>query len=172
MTWASAMSSSSSSPSSPPQSGSTGRGAGWVVAQFVLLVAVVAAGFLPPDWPASAGRALDVAGAVLAIAGLGFAIWAGRTLGRSLTPFPRPVEEGLVTRGPFAVVRHPIYTGGLGLCVGYSLFAGPAALALTIALGFLWAGKLRVEERLLTAVYDGYPAYQARVRWRLVPLLY
>ena len=143
-----------------------------MVAQFVLLAAVIAAGFVPPDWPQGVQRALTLAGAVLAIAGLGFAIWAGRTLGRSLTPFPRPVEAGLVTRGPFAVVRHPIHTGGLGLCVGYSLFAGPTAFALTLALGFLWAGKLRVEERLLAAVYDEYPAYQARVRWRLVPLLY
>ena len=172
MTWASAMSSSSSSPTSPPQAGSTRRGTGWVVVQFVLLAAVIAAGFVPPDWPRSAQRVLTLMGVVLAIAGLGFAIWAGRTLGRSLTPFPRPVEAGLVTRGPFAVVRHPMYTGGLGLCVGYALFAGPAAFALTLALGFLWAGKLRVEERLLTAAYDEYPAYQARVRWRLVPLLY
>jgi protein-S-isoprenylcysteine O-methyltransferase Ste14 len=150
----------------------TGKGTGWVVAQFVLMVAVVAVGFVPPNWPHGAQRALSVVGAVLALAGVGFAVWAGRTMGRSLTPFPKPVEAGLVTHGPFAVVRHPIYTGGLGLFVGYSLFAGPAAFALTLALGFLWAGKLRVEERLLTAVYDGYPAYQARVRWRLVPLLY
>jgi len=150
----------------------TGRGTGWVVAQFVLMVAVVVAGFVPPDWPQGAQRVLSLVGAVLALAGVGFAVWAGRTMGRSLTPFPKPVEAGLVTHGPFAIVRHPIYTGGLSLFVGYSLFAGPAAFALAVALGFLWAGKLRVEERLLTAVYDGYPAYQARVPWRLVPLLY
>ena len=150
----------------------TGRGTGWVVAQFVLMVAVVGAGFVPPDWPQGAQRALSAVGAVLALAGVGFAVWAGRTLGRSLTPFPKPVAAGLVTHGPFAIVRHPIYTGGLGLFVGYSLFTGIPALALTGVLGLLWAGKLRVEERLLTAVYDGYPAYQARVRWRLVPLLY
>jgi len=150
----------------------SGRGTGWVVAQFVLIAIVIAAGFVAPDWPEGAQLALSIAGAILAVAGCAFAVWAGRTLGRSLTPFPKPVEAGLVTHGPFAVVRHPIYTGGLGLFVGYSLFAGPAAFALTLALGVLWAGKLRVEERLLTAVYDGYPAYQARVRWRLVPLLY
>ena len=93
-------------------------------------------------------------------------------MGRSLTPFPKPVEAGLVTRGPFAIVRHPIYTGGLGLFLGYALFAGVPALVLTIALGLLWAGKLRVEERHLVAVYADYPAYQARVRHRLIPFLY
>jgi len=150
----------------------TGRGTGWVVAQFVLMVAVVVAGFVPPDWPAGAHRSLTVVGAMLAIAGCVFAVWAGRSLGRSLTPFPKPVEEGLVTHGPFTIVRHPIYTGGLGLFLGYALFASVPALALTVALGLLWVGKIRVEERLLTAVYDAYPAYQQRVRRRLIPFIY
>jgi protein-S-isoprenylcysteine O-methyltransferase Ste14 len=150
----------------------TGRGTGWVVAQFLLMIAVVVAGFVPPDWPEDAHRALTVAGAALAIAGCAFAVWAGRTLGRSLTPFPKPVEAGLVTHGPFTIVRHPIYTGGLALFLGYSLFASIPALVLTGALGCLWAGKVRVEERLLTAAYDGYPAYQERVRRRLIPFVY
>ena len=148
------------------------RGGGWVVAQFVLIAAVIVAGFVPPDWPQGAQGVLSALGAVLAIAGLVFAVWAGRTMGRALTPFPKPVEAGLVTRGPFALVRHPIYTGGLGLFLGYALFAGVPALVLTIALGLLWAGKLRVEERHLVAVYADYPAYQARVPHRLVPFLY
>ncbi len=99
-------------------------------------------------------------------------MWAGRTLGRSLTPFPRPVAAGLVTRGPFLIVRHPIYAGGLALFVGYALFASISALALTVLLAFLWAGKIRVEERLLAGVYDDYPAYRERVRRRLIPFVY
>lgn len=150
----------------------TGRGTVWVVAQFVLMVAVIVAGFVPPDWPAGAHGALSVVGVALAITGCVFAVWAARTLGRSLSPFPKPVEAGLVTCGPFAIVRHPIYTGGLGLFVGYSLFTSVPALVLTGALAILWAGKIRVEERLLADVYDGYPAYEARVRRRLVPFVY
>lgn len=150
----------------------TGRGTGWVVAQFVLMAVVIAAGLVPPDWPEGSQRALVVAGAALAIAGCVFAVWAGRSMGSSLTPFPKPVEAGLVTHGPFAIVRHPIYTGGLGLFVGYSLCTSVPALVLTGALAILWAGKVRVEERHLTAVYEGYPAYQERVRRRLVPFVY
>jgi protein-S-isoprenylcysteine O-methyltransferase Ste14 len=150
----------------------TGRGAGWVVAQFVLMAAVMAAGFMPPHWPKAWHHVLSIFGAVLVIAGGAFAVWASRTLGRSLTPFPKPVGAGLVTSGPFAVVRHPVYTGGLVLFSGYSLYASLPALALTVVLGVLWARKVRVEERLLTVAYADYPAYQQRVRWRLIPLVY
>jgi protein-S-isoprenylcysteine O-methyltransferase Ste14 len=149
-----------------------GRGSGWVIAQFVLMAAVLAGGLQSPQWPSGAQRALSVTGVALAVAGLLFAVWAGWALGRSLTPFPKPVPAGLVTAGPFALVRHPIYTGGLALFVGYSLLTTVPALALTACLAVLWAGKLRVEERLLVSVYAGYPAYRRRVRWRLVPFLY
>ena len=101
-----------------------------------------------------------------------FAVWAARTLGRSLTPFPKPTAAGLVTGGPFAVVRHPMYAGGLAVFLGFSLLASVAALALTVALAFLWAGKLRFEERLLVAVYGDYPAYRERVTRRLIPYVY
>jgi protein-S-isoprenylcysteine O-methyltransferase Ste14 len=150
----------------------TGRGTGWVVAQFALMAAIMAAGFVPPDWPEESHHALSVVGAVLAVAGGAFAVWASRTLGRSFSPFPKPVEAGLVMSGPFAVVRHPVYTGGLALFTGYSLFASVPALALTVVLAALWARKLRVEERLLVNAYTEYPAYRERVRWRLIPFVY
>ena len=150
----------------------TGRGTGWVVSQFVLMAAIVAAGLVPPDWPGGAQRPLAVVGAALAVGGGAFAVWSGRALGRALTPFPRPVAAGLVTTGPFAVVRHPIYLGGLGLFGGYALLTSIPALALTGALLALWAGKVRVEERFLADVYDEYPAYCERVRRRLVPFLF
>ena len=86
---------------------------------------------------------------MLAVAGIAFAVWAARSLGSSLTPFPKPLGTGLVTSGPFAIVRHPIYTGGLAFFAGYALFASVPALVLTALLGLLWVGKMRVEERLL-----------------------
>jgi len=143
-----------------------------VVAQFVLMACVLVAGALPPGWPGGLTGALRGAAAALAVVGVVLALWAGRTMGRSLTPFPHPVQAGLVTTGPFALVRHPIYTGGLALFLGFALVTSVTALVLTAVLGLLWAAKLRFEERLLEDVYEDYAAYQQRVRWRLVPLVY
>jgi protein-S-isoprenylcysteine O-methyltransferase Ste14 len=150
----------------------TGRGSGWVVTQFILMAAIIAAAAVPPDWPDAAREVLTAIGAVVAIAGIAFAVWAARSLGRSLTPFPKPLGTGLVTSGPFAIVRHPIYTGGLAFFAGYSLFAGVPAFVLTAVLGLLWVGKVRVEERLLAAAYDSYAAYCLRVPRRLIPGVY
>ena len=166
----SALATPSSSSSVEPGSARS-RGLGWVVTQFVLIAAVILAGFVPPDWPDSVQPVLSVVGTALAVAGGGLAVWAARTLGRSLTPFPKPVPHGLATTGPFAIVRHPIYTGGIAFFVGYSLWATIPALVLAIGLALLWAGKVRVEEGHLRETYVGYADYAGRVRWRIVPFV-
>jgi len=154
------------------RSGEVPRGGGWVVAQFALMGVTVVAGVAGPRWPGGAHPVLVAIGAVLAVTGLLLAVFAARTLGRSLTPFPRPAAAGeLIDRGAYGLVRHPVYTGGILFFVGFSLWAGPAALALTAVLSVLWALKSRVEERHLTARYPGYAAYCGRVRWRLLPFL-
>lgn len=146
------------------------RGGWWVAAQFVLMGLTVGVGLLPPRWPDRLVDWLAVAGAVLAFAGAVFAYLAAHELGRALTPFPEPARRGeLVESGPYRFVRHPIYLAGLVFFVGYALFAGPLSLAGTAVLGLLWARKATLEERLLRLRYDGYAAYERRVRWRLVP---
>ena len=151
----------------------SGRGGGWVAAQFALIALVVIAVVIPPDWPSGARGVLFVVGAVLALAGAAVAVAASRALGRGLTPFPRPAEgASLVERGPYRVVRHPVYAGGLLFFVGWSLYAGPVALALTVLLALLWAGKTAVEERYLRDVYPAYGDYASRVRSRLVTGVY
>lgn len=152
---------------------SAGRGGGWVVAQFVLMGAVAVAGLLGPRWPDGARTALTAAGALFVLSGAALAVRAARALGRALTPFPRPAAGGsLVEHGGYGVVRHPIYTGGILFCAGFSLWAGPAALALTAVLTILWGLKAGVEERYLAARYPAYGDYCRRVRWRLVPYVY
>lgn len=149
------------------------RGQGWVVLQFVLMAAILAAGFLAPGWPERGATALRVAGALLVAAGIALGVWAGRTLGRSLTPFPKPhAGAELVEAGPYGVVRHPIYTAGLAVFAGFGLATGPVALALAGLLACVWAMKSAVEERFLHDRYPGYEAYAGRVRSRLVPGVY
>jgi len=137
------------------------------------MAAIVVAGLAAPGWSGSVSNGLAVVGALLAVAGAVLAAMAARALGRSLTPFPRPSERGeIVERGPYRVVRHPIYSGGILFFSGFSLAFSPAALILTAALAAVWGLKSRVEERLLLASYPGYAAYCTRTRSRLVPFVH
>jgi protein-S-isoprenylcysteine O-methyltransferase Ste14 len=151
----------------------SGRGGGWVLAQFALIAVCFVAVLIPPDWPERLRAVLTAVGAVLAVAGIAVTVWASRALGRALTPFPRPVAgAALVSSGPYGVVRHPIYTGGLLFFTGWSLYAGPVALVSTVVLAALWGRKTLVEERHLRQLHPEYEAYAARVRWRLIPGVY
>ena len=149
------------------------RGGGWVVLQSVLVAAIFALGVAGPAWPSSAHWPLKVIGSLLAAAGAVVMVTAARALGAGFTPFPRPRETGrLIDTGPYAVVRHPVYTGGILLFSGISLALSPWALVGTAALAVLWALKSHLEERFLAVRYPGYAEYRARTRYRLVPFVY
>ncbi len=141
--------------------------------QFAVMAVLVGVGFLPPEWPHGAQRTLSVVGLVSVVAGGAIAVWSSRLLGRGFTPYPRPLASGeLVDRGPYRIVRHPIYSAGLLFFAGYSLYAGVLALIVTVVLGVVWALKARVEEGFLRERYADYDEYASRVRFRLVPFLY
>jgi len=111
---------------------------------------------------------------LLAVASTAFAGWALRTLDKqwSLTARVR-ADHALVTHGPFAHVRHPIYTALLGLLVATGLAcADGRALLLAVVVylaGTVWRADR--EERLLRGMFGAaYEAYAARVP-RLLPSL-
>jgi protein-S-isoprenylcysteine O-methyltransferase Ste14 len=141
--------------------------------QFAVMGVVIGVGFVPPHWPTGAHGALSAIGAALAATGGGIAVWASRLLGRGFTPYPKPLSTAeLVEAGPFAVVRHPVYAGGLLFFLGYSVYASAPALVATGILAVVWALKARVEERHLRERYAGYAEYASRVRFRLMPFVY
>jgi len=81
--------------------------------------------------------------------------------------------QTVVTTGPYAVVRHPMYAGGLLYMLGTPLALGSywGFLALAAMTPFLlW--RLFDEERILTRDLPGYAEYRQRVRHRLVPRLW
>lgn len=149
------------------------RGGGWVVLQFALIALAVTLGVVGPSWPDTASGMRTAVAVVLIAAGAAVAALSARALGSSLTPFPHPAGgETFVAHGPYRIVRHPIYSGGIVFLTGVSLLLSPWALVVTGALAVLWALKSRVEERFLHDRYPGYAAYCESTPSRLVPFVY
>lgn len=81
----------------------------------------------------------------------------------------RPALRGLVTRGPYRLVRHPLYLSYVMAGIGFNLQLSNWATLLLLSLG--WAAmvyRIRAEERLLSRD-PGWTAYAASVLYRLVP---
>jgi len=112
-------------------------------------------------------------GAGVTIAGLLFAVWArehlGRNWSRSVT-----IKQGheLITTGPYAVVRHPIYTGiltgFLGMAIAMSQVRGFTSFVLIFLA--LWL-KLRMEEQFMRSQFGETYSTYARQTAALVPYL-
>jgi protein-S-isoprenylcysteine O-methyltransferase Ste14 len=127
---------------------SGGRGGGWVAGQLVAGAIVVAAGLLGPDWPDGARGPLAVAGVALVVLGAAMLLAGGAFLGDSLTPFPRPKQDGsLRQHGVFRLVRHPMYGGTIVMAAGWALLTSPLALVAGLGLGAFLDLKSRREGR-------------------------
>jgi protein-S-isoprenylcysteine O-methyltransferase Ste14 len=105
-------------------------------------------------------------GVALLAAGLGFTVWARIHLGRNWSGAVTVKEDHeLIRSGPYAHVRHPIYTGLLAAALGSAIASGTvhAALGLLIIAAALLR-KLRIEERFMCATFPGaYQRYAAQV---------
>ena len=79
----------------------------------------------------------------------------------------------VVSDGPYAIVRHPMYAGALLLIVATPLLLGSWwGLAMVPLIVALLAVRAVLEERTLARELDGYAEYAARVRYRLVPMVW
>lgn len=142
------------------------------------LVIVLAVSFAVPraDWRSLTFHAppVRILGLVILLAAAAFAIWARLVLGVMWTAAPTVKHEhALRTSGPYAITRHPIYTGMLGMLLGSVLLAGAGAWIISFPVFLvLLQIKIRVEERLMLAEFpDDYPRYRQRVP-QLVPGLH
>ena len=82
-------------------------------------------------------------------------------------------DQKVVSTGPYAIVRHPMYASSLLYLVGTPLALGSfwGLLALAAMMPFLiW--RLYDEERFLAGNLSGYTEYQKKVRYRLVPFIW
>jgi protein-S-isoprenylcysteine O-methyltransferase Ste14 len=81
--------------------------------------------------------------------------------------------HAVVTTGPYAYVRHPMYAGAIPMLIGTPLLLGSWwGLAVSALLVVLLAIRATLEERTLTAELEGYAEYARRVSYRFVPGLW
>lgn len=144
----------------------------FVAALIVLLKSPAGAWAGALSWRTAASPAAASLGVLLAALGVGFAIWARLHLGRNWgMPMTERKDPELVTSGPYAYVRHPIYTGVLLAIFGSALASGFPWLAVfaVACVYFLYAA--RQEEQVMRKRFPAaYPAYAARTKM-LVPFL-
>jgi len=139
------------------------------------LVIVIAIDFGVPraDWSAVTVQAawVRILGLVILVAATALAIWARLALGAMWSAAPAVKQEHkLRTSGPYAVTRHPIYTGMLGMLLGSGLLAGVGRWLVAFPVFLVLVEiKLRIEERFMLAEFpDDYPRYRKQVP-QLIP---
>ena len=117
------------------------------------------------------GNASFYTGFAITVLGCAFAVWARLTLGGNWSGRPSlMLGHELITKGPYALARHPIYTGLLMATAGTALALGEwrnLLGALFVLAGLLF--KMRDEEKIMLDAFPAaYPAYRRRVK-ALVP---
>jgi protein-S-isoprenylcysteine O-methyltransferase Ste14 len=119
--------------------------------------------------PEGTPTSLVLAGDLVALVACVWLLAAVLALGRCFGVLPE--ARGLVTRGPYGVVRHPVYLGELAACAGLVL-AAPTAWNLAAAAVFVGAQavRMRLEENELGAHFPEYARYAAETP-RLLPRL-
>lgn len=131
----------------------------------VAIAAVIAFKGPGPSTP----EGVVLAGDLLAVAFCAWLLVSVLYLGHCFGVLPE--ARGLVIRGPYRIVRHPVYLGEIGACAGLALAAPSAFNAVVLAvLIFAQAVRMRLEERALTRAFPDYAAYAAHTP-RLLPLL-
>ena len=152
------------------------RGEWYLAGQLVLMALVF---FGPrtlarlPAWPAPLARISVIVGAALMVGGGALLLAGLLRLGSNVSPLPRPRRHArLVQSGPFRLVRHPMYAGGIVLAYGWALAVhGWLTLIYATVLFVFLDMKSSREERWLTEKFPDYREYQRRVS-KLIPFIY
>jgi protein-S-isoprenylcysteine O-methyltransferase Ste14 len=138
--------------------------------EWLLALAATCTPLLATPAPTSLALLPPAVGAAFFLVGMAVQLFAKVVLGRSFGVVP--AHRGLKTAGPYRLVRHPMYAGYLVTHLAF-LALNPTLWNLAVY-GFAFSlqiPRLLAEERLLSRD-DSYRAYQARVRYRLIPGLF
>jgi protein-S-isoprenylcysteine O-methyltransferase Ste14 len=149
------------------------RGEGWVILRAGLLAGYLVAPRSKRPWSTNVRRLAVALGVLLAGAGGVLAASGALALERQLTPLPHPrADSRLVERGPYRLVRHPIYSGVCLGAVGLALVTmSVSRLVLSVVIAIFLDAKASREEQWLSERFLSYQEYRQRVR-KLIPGLY
>jgi protein-S-isoprenylcysteine O-methyltransferase Ste14 len=148
------------------------RGGWWVVGQITLIgiYALALVGTAPVTEGIGLGFARSTGFALAAVA-LVIGIWSLIVLRGSLSIYPAPLSDAeLILRGPYRLVRHPIYLAVILGTVGLALATlNPTALVASLVFVPFFMAKSGHEEDLLIERYPEYREYRSTVSYRLIP---
>jgi protein-S-isoprenylcysteine O-methyltransferase Ste14 len=117
---------------------------------------------------------VSYAGLIITIAGLALAVWARFQIGRNWSGLIE-VKEGhkLMQTGPYAIVRHPIYSGFMLATLGTAIAFGEISGLLAFLMIFLaWSYKARLEETAMIEHFGAeYENYRRKIKG-LIPFLW
>jgi protein-S-isoprenylcysteine O-methyltransferase Ste14 len=145
----------------------------------ILLLTFGGMGFMAADaarWRWSAmPLSARLAGCGLLLATFFFMHWTMRTnsFAAPVVKIQKDRGQRVITTGPYAIVRHPLYFGALFYIAGTSLVLGSWwGLVLVPIFALLLGVRIGIEEKTLRTGLEGYDDYARRVRWRLIPLVW
>ena len=127
------------------------------------------------DWRMQASDmpwALQALGLALLLISTCFVMWVMHANSFAAAVVRVQAERGhrVVDSGPYAFVRHPMYSGAIVFFVGAALLLGSWwGVAMSLLFVVLFAIRAGIEERTLTTGLPDYADYAARVRYRLLP---
>jgi protein-S-isoprenylcysteine O-methyltransferase Ste14 len=118
-----------------------------------------------PVWAQAIGALL----LITSFLGVGW-VFAANSFAASVIRMQPERGQRVISTGPYAIVRHPMYAFGLLQFAGGPLMLGSWwGLAMVPPAVFALAYRTLGEEKMLRAELDGYEAYARRVRWRYAP---
>ena len=120
-------------------------------------------------------REMQALGFLMLLFSSGFILWVMRENSFAAPVVKLQTERGhrVISSGPYAFVRHPMYSGAMLFFVGAPLLLGSWwGVGLSPLFAVLFAVRIAIEERTLLTGLPGYADYTAQVRYRLVPGLW
>jgi protein-S-isoprenylcysteine O-methyltransferase Ste14 len=145
-----------------------------VVVLVLLRLAGSRAGLLENWHPnVNTNETAGLVGTIICALGVALAIWARASLGTNWgMPMAHKANPELITSGPYAYLRHPIYTGlmlaMLGPAIAVSVLWG---IWLVVLGGYFVYAALKEEKRMMEQFPTQYPAYRERTRF-LIPFIW